>query len=270
VTTPIIDKITLLLNKAEGASTPEEAEAYFQKAQDIATKHAIDIEVARANGGPHQASVLTSKRFQMGQRRQFGLYTYVELFSGVAYANDVQVAVAHNSTYVIAYGYDTDIAVVETLFTSLLLQMSHASAAYIASGEYKNEKVWRDGYWENYGGARGREWVEAGYKPVHGSTARNSFQKAFAVRVGQRLWEARQRSMQSQTASPGTGAELVLVRKADVVKKHFAATANVRGKYQGGQGATDSWVAKQAGRAAGDRANLGGKTIGSDSKGELR
>jgi hypothetical protein len=269
MTTPIIDKITLLLNKAEGASTPEEAEAYFQKAQDIATKHAIDIEVARANGGSKE-SVLTSKRFQMGKPRQFGLYTYVELFCSVAYANDVRIAVAQNSTYVLAYGYDTDIAVVETLFTSLLLQMSNASAAYIATGEYKNEKVWRDGYMENYGGTRGREWVEAGYKPVHGSTARNSFQKAFAERVGQRLAEARRRTVNNaQTASPGTGAELVLVRKADAVAKHFDATANAKGSYTGGQGATHSRSAGQAGREAANKASIGTGSVGRGTKGEL-
>ncbi len=267
MTTPIIEKITALLNKAERTDNEHEREAFFQKAQELATKHQIDIEEARAAGGP-VTSEMTKKVIQMGKRRQFGLYTYVQLFHRIAVANDVTIAVSTDSTYVVAYGYDTDIEVVETLFTSLLLQMTHACATFIATGEYKNEKVWREGYWENYGGARGREWVPSGYKPVHGSTARNNFQDEFAIRVGQRLAEARRRAMhQAETVS--TGAELVLVRKADAVAK-YASQFMGKGTWKGGQGATRSRVASQAGRAAGDKARLGGSQVGSGTKGELR
>lgn len=271
MTTPIIDKISALLTKAERTTNEHEAEAFFEAAQRLATKYAIDqatIEEARRASG-EDAMKLANKVFTMGKRRQFGLYTYVELFASIAYANDVQVAVTPDSTKVYAYGYDTDIAIVETLFNSLLIQMTQASASYIARGEYKNETVWRDGYWENYGGTRGREWVEAGYKPVHGSTARMSFQKAFAQRVGQRLWAARQYAMnQVRQESPGTGAELVLARKSDVVKA-FASKFMGKGKYTGGQGATESRDAKRAGRAAGDKARIGTGEVNRGSKGQL-
>jgi hypothetical protein len=252
-----IARIAALLNKAEHASTEEEAAAYFAKAQELATRDAIDIEVARAHKvtSSTQTSVLTERSFRLGEPRTKGLHTYVELFHRIARANDVAVAVAQNSTYIYAYGYDTDIDVVETLFVSLLGQMTQASARYLASGAYKSDTVYREGHYD-----RNYNWKPGGYRPVHGSTARISFQEAFAIRVGQRLALARKDAVsavqQETPTSNGTGAELVLASKALAVRDHYQRVSGAKGSYKGGSNTARSRVAASAGREAGDRARI--------------
>lgn len=269
MTTPVIDKVTALLAKAERTDNDHEREAYMEAAQRLATKHQIDEAMLRANGAKNQQkSELISKTIKMGAKRTPGLFTFVELFDSVARSNDVRIAVSQDSVWVFAFGYDTDIAMVEVLYTSLLLQMSSECNAYIAKGEFKSEMVWRDGYMENYGGSRGREWVEGAYKPMSARAARLSFQKAFASRVGERLQLARWNSVK-EAEKASTGTELVLVNKSAVVRDFYDQTSGAKGSWKGGQGNTESWAAKQAGRAAGDRASLGGKNVSNGSKGQI-
>ena len=45
----MLDTLSKLLNQAENAATPEEAEAFFAKAQELATLHAISLAEARAH-----------------------------------------------------------------------------------------------------------------------------------------------------------------------------------------------------------------------------
>lgn len=77
------------------------------------------------------------------------------------------------------------------LYTSLITQMVKESDAYLRSGAYKTETVYRASTdrWDS----RKQDYVStpAGYYPVHGKTARRSFQEAFTSKIGSRLREAR-------------------------------------------------------------------------------
>lgn len=251
--TSTIEKISLLLAKAEKTDNEHEAEAYFAKAQELATRESIDLEKARAVSGNKSEDKLTYKVISLGKKRTFGLNAHVILFNNIAGSNDVRCAVTDDSVFITAYGYERDIAIVEALYASLVLQMHSASEKYLATGEYRKEQVWREGYHE------GGVWKPAGWRPMHGSTARISFKKAFAGRVGERLREARRGAVRQS----GTGSELVLVSKKDRVGQFFNETANVRrGVWQGGSGQVWSHDAMQAGKAAANRASLGGSSIG--------
>lgn len=249
--TSTIEKISLLLNKAERASTPEEADAYFAKAQQIATRESIDLEEARSSG-TKPADELTQKMFIMGKRRTFGLHTHVKLFNNIANANDVRCTVSDDSVVLVAYGHERDIAITEALYTSLLMQMHSDSEKFIQKGEYRSEMVWREGYHE------GGVWKPAGWRPMHGSTARISFKEAFAARVGTRLLMARKTVLEE----PGGRGELVLVSRKKRVEDYYSDFVNTKRTWKGGAGATHSATGLRAGREAANRASLGGAAVG--------
>lgn len=249
--TSTLEKIHLLLKKAENTDNEHEADAFFAKAQELATRESIDLEKARALPG-NEEDKLVYKIISLGKKRTFGLNTHVILFNNIAVNNDVRCTVSDDSVYITAYGYERDINIVQTLYASLILQMHAASEKYLATGAYRSERIWREGYHE------GGVWKPPGWRPMHGSTARISFKKAFAGRVGERLREARESTLRTS----GTGAELVLVSKANRVNNYFSRFVDTRRTWQGGAGQTHSQNALQAGREAGNRASLGGSSIG--------
>jgi len=248
---PKAARIGALLRKAEQASTPEEADAYLTKAQALATEYQVDLELARlAHSSRTAPPVPTVKTISLGERGKRGLHTYVRLFSYIAGVNSVTIDIAHNSTYVVAYGFDTDIETTELLYNSLITQMVAASDAYIRSGAHKAETT-------EQLNTRTWEWE---YKPVSGHTARISFQKAFGARVGRRLREAREQAVQTVSAHQepaSTGAELVLVGRELAVTEFYKARSTARGSYRGGRSQNVSHHAQRAGDRAGRDGRLG-------------
>lgn len=253
----LLTKIGNLLRQAEGTDNEHEAEAFLRRAQALATQSSIDLEIART----HQQSrerrpVPVQKRIVLGERGKRGLSTYVELFDAIATPNDVRINIAHNSTYVVAYGMDTDIEVVEALYASLVQQMVEASSAYIRSGAHKTETRWSEDKWD--------------YVPVSGVTARISFQSAFSSRIRARLKDARAKAVQQATfhedlhldaegqdAPAVATAEIVLKRKAEQVQDFYKKNSNARGSYRGWNRSSHSNSGARAGAAAGDRARIG-------------
>jgi Protein of unknown function (DUF2786) len=243
---PKAARIGALLRKAEQAGTPEEADAYLSKAQQLATEYQVDLELARLAHDMRSAPpVPTVRTIRLGEQGKRGLHTYVRLFSNIARVNSVTIDIARNSTFVVAYGFDTDIETTELLYNSLVTQMVAASTAYIRSGAHRSEGQ----EWLNP-----RTWVWE-FKPVSGTTARISFQKAFAKRVGLRLQEARKDAVQA-TTTPTTGAELVLAGRQVAVADFYKSRSAARGSYRGGQGGATSAHARRAGDTAGQRARL--------------
>ena len=270
-----LTRIAALLRQAEGTSNEHEAETFMQAAQRLATTHAIDLAVARSHTvDKERRSVPVMQRIEIGQRGTKGLRTYAELFMTIGRANDVTFDVAQNSTYVIAYGFDDDIATIKALYASVAVQMVRASDSYIKSGDYRQEIVRRritrrDG-WDTY-----RDWGDA---PVHASTARINFQLAYAQRIGARLTDARTRAeadaVQAErdarprsrpSALPGaasatalTSTELVLREKAVEVRDFHKANSAARGTWRGARAAAGySDRARQAGDRAARQARLG-------------
>lgn len=283
-------KVAHLMLQAERAATPEEAQAFAERAQKLRTKHSIDEAVARAKITAIEARAIPVQRqIVIGSRGTKGLRTYVELFLAISRANDVQCDIAHDSTVVYAFGFEADIDACELIYGHLLIQMVTASNDYLRSGAYKSETVrvpvYRQGevITYTYRGARRRR-ILVGYedKPVKGVTARQSFQRAFAHAVGARLRQAREYAINEaedarQAERAALPPELTLVREASLAEHApseetavvlAAKEVEVRDYYKQNSEAKGSWrgfrannptAAKsaRAGAKAGQNASLG-------------
>jgi len=282
----ILADIAAILNKAENTDNEHEREAYMHAAYVKSQRHGIDLTMARAftaknekREEPTHRRIILSEGY--GRRVPTSLKHFVSLFSAIAGPNDVRINIAHNSTYVIAFGLPSDIDMTEALYMSLVVQMSQASEAYIKSGEYKKEVVGRwvkvktgeyyDYYKGRYLNEYDEKWVE---KPVDGRVARSSFMQAFLGKVGSRLWEARaeaeKAAKEQQAASLSPTVEnreqeveqtyaLVLKTKAQERDAYYKKTSTARGSYKGySASAGSSSAASNAGRKAGENARLGG------------
>ena len=252
----LLTRIGNLLRQAEGTDNEHEAETFTQAAQRLATAASIDLEVARqAAANRDSAATPTLTQIHLGERGKRGLKTFAQLFVEIAKANDVQVDIAHNSTYVVAYGYSTDIRVVEALYASLVVQMAAAGDAYIKVGEWRNHSINRRVRRRSYG--RMETVVERG--PLSAVTARIQFHTAFAYTVGQRLAEAREAAINdsnSATEAAGTSTALVLKGKEVAVQDFYKRTSSARGTWNSGRANAYSDHAHRAGARAGSSATL--------------
>ena len=158
----LADKVRKLLAKAEDpATTPEEAEAFTAKAQQMMTKYAIDLAMV---ADPATADRLLERDWVVE-----GPYAThkVSIINAVARANDCRVLYAElprgrKRIYVVGFAGDVDW--VETLTRSLEVQLAAALAAAVRA------------------------------KPagVHGRTYSVAFVQGFAVEISNRLHRARQ------------------------------------------------------------------------------
>lgn len=228
-------RIAALLRQAEGTDNPHEAEAFMAAAQRLATATSIDLAVARSHAATRSpAQAPTQRTLTIGAAGSKGLRTYVQLFVGIAAANDVRCDVASNSTFVYAYGFAEDIDTSHALYASLVVQMVRASDAYIGSGAHR---------------------------PTPTITARLNFQLAFGARVGQRLAEARdqvrKQATNDRSRTPGTA--LALRNKEIELHDYYRGASKARGTWQASRASAGySSAARRAGDRAGRRARLGG------------
>jgi hypothetical protein len=253
-------RIGNLLRQAEGTDNPHEAEAFTEAAQRLATIAAIDLEVARAAAAQRdKAATPITRMIQIGDKGKRGLRTYVALFCAIARSNDVTVDIAHNSTYVIAYGYDTDIEVVELLYSSLVVQMVSACDLWLAEGTWRNQTVNRLVTTRDPWFGTTKQWVS---KPLTKVTARLEFQTQFSQRIETRLHEARDAAIsEADTASEAAGetsTALVLKDKAVAIHDFYTKNSKARGRWRGGNTTSYSSHARDAGDRAARTANLAG------------
>ncbi len=247
-----LTKLAALLRQAESTSNEHEAEAFMAAAQRLATATSIDLAVARAHAArSEQRSAPIAKRIEIGPPGKRALRTYVQLFLAIGRANDLTCDLATNSTYVIAYGFENDIETCEALYASLVVQMVRASDAYLRSGAYRRETHYvEERAWDGR-----RRTVR---KPVHGITARISFQTSFAQRIGERLTAEREEATAEvlrETPAGSTGTALVLQEKAVEISDFYARTSTARGSWRGWEGTgRSSTLAQRAGRRAADAA----------------
>jgi hypothetical protein len=248
-----LTKLAALLRQAESTENEHEAEAFMAAAQRLATATSIDLAIARAHTARRERRATpVAKRVEIGPPGKRALRTYVQLFLAIARANDLTCDLAGNSTYVIAYGFETDIEVCEALYASLVVQMVRASDAFLRSGGYRDEthcidERGPDGRWRRV------------RRPVHGITARISFQTAFATRIGERLAREREQTttevLQAEQAAGAPGTALVLQEKALEVTDFYSRTSTARGTWRGwATSGRVSTSAQRAGRRAADAA----------------
>lgn len=235
----LVDRIGKLLAQAEGTDNEHEASAFVERAQQLATAYAVDLELARSRQQNRQSrgatEPLVQERVEVGARGKRGNRHRVLLYSVVARANDVLVNVAHDSTYVLGFGHRADLDVVERLWASLAVQMVAAAQRRMDRGEHR----------------------AAG---IAGQTWRLSFYDGWVQTVGERLQTARERTVaQTPTPSGEPTAALVLRDKSERVQSFYSQTSQARGSWRGpwsGRTAV-SGPALAAGQADGHRADLG-------------
>ena len=246
MTDKLLDRIGALLAKAESTDSLHEAEALVAKAQQLATTHAVDLATARQRTARrHRREQVTQRKVRLGRRGETGLRHRILLFVGIAHVNDVQVDVARDSTYVLAFGFPSDLDVVDALYGSLATQMTAAATAAIRRGEHREDRYWSDA---------------AGAWRTDARVFRTNFNDGFVDAISERLAQARAAALAGPDAAADpdssaptgrTGAELVLVAKAEEVQAYHRTHSDARGTWRGSRAAAP-W--SPGGRAAGERA----------------
>jgi hypothetical protein len=252
----LIDKIAGLLAMAERTENEHEAEAFLQKAQELATNNSIDLALARAaTAKAEMREKPTTKTVVVGEVRQHANRQLIELMLAIARVNDLEMDVAHNSTYVILYGMPSDIEVTEAMFNSIAVQMITAATHWLRSDDWRGET-----FKQAYHDGRGRSWVES--RPVNARMAKASFNLSFTARIAERLQETRKDVVNARTVNKEekyalVSLEVVLLDKAKEVKAFHKTESKARGSwsgYSGRRGASDRGAS--AGKSAADRARI--------------
>jgi uncharacterized protein DUF2786 len=237
----VADKVRKLLAQAEDpAATPEEAQAFTMKAQQLMTKYAIQLAMVADAG---RADELTATGWLVP-----GPYAShkVTLVSAVARSNDCRALYADlggGRKRIEVVGFASDVEWVQTLSRSLDVQLASALAA----------------------GMRERP------AHVHGRTYAVGFIQGFIAEVQARLHRARQSAVAAAEAEAarqprpadgaGSSVALVLVRKRERVEQEFTVRfPSTRTVYSSTR--LRSWSGYEPGRAAGRRATISRGAVG--------
>ncbi|MET7418459.1 DUF2786 domain-containing protein [Dactylosporangium sp. NPDC005555] len=217
----LLDRVRALLAKAESTTYPPEAETYTAKAQELVARHSIDEALLAARGAT-KAVVPFARRIGVDHPYET---EKAALLDAVADANRCHTVWSPELGFATVFGFDTDIDAVDLLHTSLLVQANRAMSAV-----------------EPPGGKAGRARLK---------TFRQSFLVGFAVRIGERLAQAREEVTVAVDA--GDLLPVLAARDAQVretMDRIFPRT--VRGRST----RVDSDEGWDSGRAAADRAAL--------------
>lgn len=234
-----VEKVSALLAKAERTENEHEAEAFFEKAQELMSKWAIDDAMLRAaGGGKAKADPLIVRRVDLPNSY---FNANVDLIVCIARANDVKLVMGRpyrgSQGYVRLAGHESDVKNVESLYVNLLIQVTReVRKARQEPGDWSSPYVFR-----------------------------NTFRSAFASRIGERLQEAKRRATATARTEHGSGMDLVLRDKGEVVSRFYHEQFPKTRASRGGQ---RSWSGSgaAAGRAAGDRADIGNSRLGGNRK----
>lgn len=145
----MLNRIAGLVAHAESlpVGSPER-ESYMEKAIDLAAVTKIDLALARA----HQRN--KTKR-ETPEKKSFRVGTYVgsrisnnakwmvELFTDIAAVYDIECTIGGSNVYVHCYGFPSDIAVAEKLFTMISTEMVAEADAIIRAGKHKEVRTVR-------------------------------------------------------------------------------------------------------------------------------
>ncbi|MBB4775793.1 DUF2786 domain-containing protein [Actinomadura livida] len=218
-----LGKVRALLAKAESTEFPEEAEALSARAQELMARHSIDHALLAAEtgdiGGPAGRRIAVDNPYDSPK---------AVLLTVVADANRCKAVWHRELGFSTVMGYPADLAAVEMLFTSLLVQ---ATAAMVQAGPRRD--------------ARGRSRTRS---------FRHAFLNAYAARIGERLREAAGRAAES---AGGNDLVPVLAARDRAVEEAVGAMFPKLAKGRAGSVSNyEGWV---AGRAAADLASLNGR-----------
>jgi len=216
----VLGRVRALLAKAESTDFPEEAEALTAKAHQLMARYAIDQVPHDTRGGPGLHSVAIDAPYPAAK---------FHLLGAIAQANRCEAIWSKHEGVATVVGFPVDVATVELLYTSLLVQ---ATTAMLAHGPRADH--------------RGRSRTRA---------FRHSFLLAFATRIGQRLAEqtaAEERA--AAAAEPGTALVPLLQERADEVHR---AVGDAFPRLRTHRVSVSSGDGLRAGNAAAEQADLG-------------
>ncbi|WP_375018480.1 DUF2786 domain-containing protein [Actinomadura sp. 21ATH] len=222
----MLGKVRALLAKAESTEFPEEAEALSARAQELMARHSIDHALLDADLGT--VSEPAGRRLAVDTPYDG---PKAALLTVVADANRCRAIWHRELGFSTVLGFPADLAAVELLFTSLLVQ---ATTAMVNAGPRRD--------------AAGRSRTRS---------FRHAFLNAYAARVGERLREAAGRAA---SESESGGRDLVPVLAArdqavdDAVEALFPNLSRGRARTVSNH---EGWA---AGRAAADLASLNARS----------
>ena len=248
----VIDKVAKLLTHADGASTPEEQAAFIDKAEMLASEHAINLAMLRKKQADTEEQTGRPTTSQMYSLRALPSTTYrnltVRLGTEIIMAHGGRSAIYGRGDFMIFYGFPEDIELTELMLTRITPMMFEAADEHVVTVEFHLTGVAKQ-------------------------SGRIEFCHSFAYEIGRRLREAVKATasrMQEEQLAIGDGeysTALVLRDKelevADYVNYEFKRQG-VKGTYKGSRTSAHSGTATEAGRRAAREVNLyGRKELGS-------
>ena len=220
----VLGRIRGLLAKAESTDFPDEAESLTAKAQELITRYAIDSALLHRFDSGYDYSV-TGKRVHLDNPY---LKEKVQLLTEIGQVNSVRTVWAEKMAIATVVGTPADVEQVELLYTSLLIQATRAMQS-----------------------------TDSRHTSQSTAAFRRAFLLGYAVRIGQRMSEARENATEGSAKDAGMSmGELVPVLAArDAAVDHqfdklFPQTKKSRSRSVNAAG----W---HAGTAAADEARLG-------------
>lgn len=219
---PVIGKVRNLLAKAESTEFDAEAIAFTAKAHELMTRHAID---AAALGGRHRGAgdEPVAARVFVDAPYADGKSLLLQIVAAETRCRSVFHAGLDMSTIV---GFEDDVAAVQLLFTSLLVQAQASLNAAARSAPP---------------GTRTRS-----------QSFRSAFYLAYAQRIGERLEESQRATTEAAAAELGKSFLPVLASRErdvdDVFEERFGSLvgSRVRGGYDTAGWASGTLAADQA------------------------
>jgi putative metallohydrolase (TIGR04338 family) len=240
-----IARIGKVLRQAEAASTEEERATFLAKAQEMATRHSVTLATARAHQArKEERAAPVARSYKVGAARQRGLVQLIHLIMGISSTNDVKFTIYGDNSGVTMYGFVEDIDLTIALYESIRTQMVTDCEAYLATDEWRGERVWSE-----------KQFARV---PITKITARLAFNDAYQRRIGHRMAEAQRAARKAvETEKPEVGTALILRDKAVEVREAYAvATRTIKRSWSGGK-VTGSERAFAAGDRAARSASIG-------------
>lgn len=236
----MLDTLSKLLNQAENAATVEEAEAFFAKAQELATLHAISLAEARAHTQRSQRrEEPTHEQVVIGAPRQHVNSHLCLLASGIGAANSLRTNIASNNTFILWFGLPSDIEAATLLLHSISHQMVRSADAFVRRRSWAQEVDRETGTW------------------MTAQKARKSYYTTYVAVIAQRLQQARRDAVaQFDHGTSAAQGELVLRNKELEVRDYYDQHSTARGHWRGHRGSLASTAAVRTARDDAAKARL--------------
>ncbi|MFG2006021.1 DUF2786 domain-containing protein [Spirillospora sp. NPDC048911] len=223
-----LGKVRALLAKAESTEFPEEAEALSARAQELMARYSIDHALLAAESGtggePAGRRIPVDNPYDAPK---------AVLLTVVAEANRCRAVWHRELGFSTVLGFPSDLAAVEMLFTSLLVQ---ATTAMVHTGTRT----------DGDGKSRTRSF-------------RHAFLNAYAARIGERLRGAAGEAA-TRAAAEADGKDLLPVLAARDRAVEEAVDTMFPNLTRGRARAVSNYEGWVAGRAAADLASLNGRS----------